>query len=55
MSNGKALEAKSIEHEDNPYTNNKVMKDVKANLWRWAMNVEMESMGSKPTSSKRRV
>ena len=29
MSSGKALEAKTIGHEDNPYTNNKVMEDVR--------------------------
>ncbi len=55
MSNGKALEAGTIGHEDDPYTYNKAMKDVEANLQKGAMNVEMESMGSKPTSSKQRV
>ena len=34
MSSEKALEVKTIGHEDNPYTNNKVMEDVEANLWR---------------------
>ncbi len=55
MSSGKALEAETIGHKYDPYTYNKVMKDVEANLQKGAMNVEMESMGSKPTNSKRRV
>ena len=28
MSSGNGLEAKIIGHEDNPYTNNKVIEDV---------------------------
>ena len=31
------------------------LEDVKADLWKRVMNFEMESMGSKPTGSKRRV
>ena len=52
MSSGKALEAETIGHENDPYTNNKVMEDVEANFQKGDMNVEMESMGSKPTGSK---
>ena len=55
MSSGKALEAETIGHEDNLYTYNKAMEDVEANFQRGAMNVEMESMGFKPTNSKRRA
>ena len=32
MSNGKALEAETIGHKDNPYNYNEAMKDVEANL-----------------------
>ena len=32
MSSGKALEAETIGHEDDPYTYNKAMKDVDANI-----------------------
>ena len=32
MSSGKALEAETIGHEDDHYTNNKAMEDVDANL-----------------------
>ena len=32
MSNGKALKAETIGHEDNPYNYNEAMKDVEANL-----------------------
>ena len=52
MSGGKALEAKTIGHENDHYTNNKVMEDVEANLKKGAMNVEMQSMSSKLMSSK---
>ncbi|KAL5545175.1 hypothetical protein UlMin_008959 [Ulmus minor] len=46
MSGGEALEAEAIGHEDDPYTYNEAMGDVDATLWKKAMNVEMESMGS---------
>ena len=46
MSNRKALEAETIGHKDNPYNYNEAMNDVEANLYKWAMNIEMESMGS---------
>ncbi|KAL5564391.1 hypothetical protein UlMin_027555 [Ulmus minor] len=46
MSSGEALEAELIGHENDPYTYNEAMGDVDANLWKKAMNVEMESMGS---------
>ena len=54
MCSGKALDAETIGHEDDPYTYNKAMKDVEVNLQKGAMNVEMESMGSKPMGSKQR-
>ena len=34
MSNKKALEAKAIRHEDDPYTYNKAIDDVEANIWK---------------------
>ena len=46
MSSGEALEAEIIGHEDDPYTYDEAMGDVDAILWKKAMNVEMESMGS---------
>ena len=46
MSNGEALKAKAIGYNDDSYTYNEAMWDVDANLWKKAMNVEMESMGS---------
>ncbi|KAL5582278.1 hypothetical protein UlMin_014720 [Ulmus minor] len=46
MSGGETLEAEAIGHEDDPYTYNEAMGDVDATLWKKAMNVEMESMGS---------
>ena len=50
MSSGEALEAEAIRHGDDPYTYNEAVGDVDANIW--AMNVEMESMGSKTMGSK---
>ena len=46
MSGGEALEAEVIGHDDDPYTYNEAMGDVDATLWKKAMNVKMESMGS---------
>ena len=46
MSNGEALEVEAIGHDDNPYTYNEAMGDIDANLWKKAINIEMESMGS---------
>ena len=46
MSSGDALEAKTIRHEDDSYTYNEAIEDVDANLWKKAMSVETESMGS---------
>ena len=45
MSGGEALEAEAIGHEDDPYTYNEAMRDVD-NLWKNAMNIEMEWIGS---------
>ena len=47
MSSGKPLDAETIGYEENPYTYNEANGDVDANLWKKAMNVEIESIGSK--------
>ena len=39
MSSEKALEAKTIRHEDDPYTYNKAMEDVETNLWKMSYEV----------------
>ena len=58
MFSGEVLKADVIGHEDDPYTYNEVMEDIDANMWKKAMNIEMESMGSnrwvKSKGSKRR-
>ena len=46
MSNGKAVKAEAIGHENDPYIYNEAIGDVDVNLWKKTMNVEMESMGS---------
>ena len=46
MSGGEALKAKAIGHDDDPYTYNEAMGDVDENIWKNAMIIEMESMGS---------
>ena len=48
----RSMKAVAIRHENDPYTYNEAMENVEANFWKMAMNVEMKSMGSKPTSSK---
>ena len=41
MSNGEALEAEAIRLDDAPYTYNEAMRDVDANIWKKAINIEM--------------
>ena len=45
MSSAESLEAEAIWHKNDHYTYNEAMRDVDANLWKEAMNVEMKSMG----------
>lgn len=46
MFSGEALETEAIGHKDDHFSYNEAMGDVDKNLWKKAMNVEMELMGS---------
>lgn len=47
MSGSETYEAEAIGHnDDNPCTYDEAIEDVDANLWKNAMNTEMESMDS---------